>query len=244
LSVLSGAEPWRPRPVQSDAPGWARVALVQSRASLLAGDQVSLEVSVGPGASLETVELGAMLALDGRGGPEASLSVTVSIADGGRLIWLSEPLIAGAGCRVSSYASVCLVGSARMLRREGLVFGRAGEECGLVTARTRITHDGRPLLDETISTEDPFVLRSPVVADAAPMLAALTLAGIRDPEPPAGAMQAHGEATLWREAGDAVELDVVGSGLARRWRSLLVGPAPDAFGGAERSEPQISLLRA
>lgn len=223
LSLLSGTEPWRPRPLRADGVGWARVALVQSRASLLAGDDVSLEIVVGRGAALEIVELGAMVALDGRGGPDASLSVAVSVADRGRLIWLSQPLVAAAGCRVVAHTEVSLLRSGRMLRGEGMVFGRAGEQCGVVSSRTRFTADERPVLDETISTEDRFVLGSQVVAGSAPVLSALTLAGMRDPEPFPHVMQAYGEATIWRAAGAAVELESVGAALVRRWRALLSG---------------------
>lgn len=220
IASLSGTEPWRPR-ILPARDGWARVALVQSRASLLRADEVSVAVEIGPGACLELVELGALLALNARGGDVATVSVSVDVADGGRLIWLGQPLIVGTGARVAASLRASLAADALLLRGDGVVLGRAGEECGALRSRTRIERDGGPLVDETLCTDDPQVLRSGVVAGDATMIAAVTLAGARDEDGGDGVMQAHGEASLWRGAGPTVEIGAAAARIAERWRGLV-----------------------
>jgi urease accessory protein len=248
ITALSGTEPWRPRIVVGrGAPGWGRVALVQSRASLLAGDDVELVLDVGDGASLEVVELGAVLAHHARGVAPACVVARVSVAAGGRLIWLGQPLIVGAGARVRSSVAMSLEAGAVALRGEAVVLGRAGEACGALWARMRICVAGVPAVDETLDTGDP-ALRSALVAGDATMIAAVTLAGMRDTAPPSGGMQAHGAATLWRDAGATVEVGAAAAAVADRWRRLLeiaaygLGGAPSAApdGAGRRTEPFAS----
>jgi urease accessory protein len=216
LEELAGTEPWRPRIL-----GDGRVALVQSRASIVRGDAVDLCVHVGEGATLELVELGATLTHDARGGAAAAISVEVVVGDGASLTWLAAPVVVARGAAVERTARIELTGSARVLLGESVVLGRAREPCGALTTRTRILRDGRPVLDETLDTGDAGSLRSAVVAGAAGVIAGLTLAGVRDADPPPGAMQAHGEATLWRAAGGAVEVARSAGVVAERWRGVL-----------------------
>jgi urease accessory protein len=206
---------------------------VQSRASLLAGDDVELSVEVGEGAALELVELGAIVAHHVRDRAAARVVARVSVAAGGRLIWLGQPLVVGAGALASVCTTVSLGPGAVALRGEAVVLGRAGERCGSVVSSLRIELDGSPLVNETLDTAC-VSLRSPVVAGDATMIAAVTLAGIRDALP--GAMQAHGAATLWRDAGASVEVAAAAATVAERWRRLVesycVPEAPSPLAGA------------
>jgi urease accessory protein len=221
IAELAGTEPWRPRILAPDGP-LARVVLVQSRASLLCGDEVDVRIDMGPGAGLEIVELGATIANHVRGGPAASLDVGVSLADGARLVWLAQPLIVSAGCALDKRVRLELAGTARALTGEAIVLGRHGEEPGRVSSQTRITLDGRALLDETLATEPSWLLRSPVLAGDADLIEGLTLSGLRDEDTPPGAFQAHGPGTLWRGLGAAHEHREPGA-IAARWRALVVG---------------------
>ncbi|MGI8803788.1 MAG: urease accessory protein UreD [Solirubrobacteraceae bacterium] len=222
VTDLGGTEPWRPRILATAGPA-ARVALVQSRASLLGGDEVSLEVVVDEGCALELVELGATVAHHVRGGAPARVSAVVRLGRGARLVWLAEPLIAAAGCRVARSVRVELAAGAVVLLRETLVLGRAGEEPGRASSHTRITLEGRPVVDETLETRPSWLLRSSVVAGPAGTVDAVTLAGLRDPSPPPGALQCHEPATLWRGLGAAgAPLAAAGGELARRWLALLL----------------------
>ena len=222
LEELAGTEPWRPRIVRG-APHVARVALVQSRASILRGDAVELSVSVGAGAALELLEIGATLTHDARGGDPARIAVDIAVRDGGRLTWLGAPLIIARGADVERTTRIELSGRGGALLGETIVLGRAHQPCGALRARTRIVCDGRPALDEALDTGDRETLRSPVVAGQARVIAALTLAGLRDDDPPLGAMQAHGPATRWRATGGATEMARRSAPVAERWRRVLAG---------------------
>jgi urease accessory protein len=219
IAGLAGTEPWLPRILASEGPV-ARVVLVQSRASLLTGDDVRVRIELGPGAGLEIVELGATVANDVRGGPPASVDVGIAVAGGARLVWLAEPLVASAGCAVERRTHVDLAAGGRVLLGESIVLGRHLEEPGWVRSRTRVTLAGRPLLDETLATAPAWLLRSAVVAGDARMIEGLTLAGVRDTQAPAGVFQAHKPGTLWRELGPAHAERPVREALAARWRAL------------------------
>jgi urease accessory protein len=222
LEELAGTEPWSPRILAGGHGGQgARVALVQSRASILGGDAVELSISVGEGATLELVEIGATLTHHGRGGARAQVVVDVAVRDGGRLTWLGAPVVVARGADVRRTMSVELSARGRLLLGETVVLGRARQSYGSLSSRTRIVCDGRATVDETLETGDPDTVRSPVVAGHAGVICALTLAGLRDGDPPPGAMQAHGQATLWRAAGGAVEVGRWAAPVAERWRKVL-----------------------
>lgn len=231
LEELAGTEPWRPRILAGGA--GARVALVQSRASIVRGDDIELSVSVGEGASLELVEIGATLTHDARGGDPARILVDIAVQDGGRLTWLGAPLIVARGAEVRRTTSIELAARGRALLGETIGLGRAREPCGALRTRTRIVCDGWPTVDETLETGDPVTLRSHVVAAHAGVIAALTLAGLHDDDPPPGAMQAHGPATLWRATGAATDVVRQAARVAVRWRTVL---ADDASAGEDHFE--------
>jgi len=224
IEKLAGTEPWRPRILPSVA-GTARVALVQSRASLLSGDDVELSLTVGDGAALELVELAATLAHDVRGGRGAAVRIEARVRSGGCLLWIGEPLIVATGARVGRTTTLDLDDTGRAVLGERVVLGRAHERPGALVARTRITRAGVPLLDETLDTEDSETLTSAVVAGGARMIAGLTLAGVRDPDAPDGAMQAHGPATLWRSVGPPRAGGGWPAELAARWRDAALPAA-------------------
>ncbi len=230
LEELAGTEPWHPRILAGG--GAARVALVQSRASVVSGDDVELSISVGEGAALELVEIGATLTHHGRGGARAQIVVDVTVGDRGQLTWLGAPLIVARGADVRRTMRIELTGGGRVLLGETIVLGRAREPHGTLSSRTRIVCDGRPTVDETLETGDADTLHSPVVAGQAGMIAALTLAGLRDDDPPIGAMQAHGLATLWRATGAAMEIARREAPVVTRWRRIV----------AEEAEPEERVV--
>jgi urease accessory protein len=224
LEELAGTEPWTPRILAHGGAG-ARVALVQTRASIVRGDSVELSISVGERATLELVEIGATLTHHARGGARAQILVDVAVGDGGRLTWLGAPLIVARGADVQRTTRVELAARGRLLLGETVVLGRARDCYGALSTHTRIVCDGRPTVDETLETGDSDTVSSPVVAGTAGVISALTLAGVRDDEPPPETMQAHGPATLWRAAGDAVEVARSSAPVVARWRRVMAGEA-------------------
>jgi urease accessory protein len=199
------------------------VALVQSRASLLAGDELAMTIQVGQGATLELEEIGATVAYDCRGGEPTRVAINIEVADGGRLVWLSQPLVVADGARATRTTNAELHGSGRLLIGETVVLGRAGETGGELNARTRITINGAPAVDERLAAGHATPLRSAVVAADATVIAALTLAGVRAAAPPAGTLQAHLPASLWRLTGTAVAVERAAAPVRLCWRAQLTG---------------------
>jgi urease accessory protein len=218
IEELRGVEPWRPRIVLGRSPA-TTVALVSTRALLIAGDDVRLSVTVGRGALLELIELGAMLVHHARGGAEAKVGITLRIEPGGTLVWLAAPIIASAGCRARRRTVADIAEGGRLLLGESVAFGRAREAAGALSARTRITLAGVPLLDETLETAEPETLGSSVVAGPHRIVHSLVLAGACDEVPPDGTLRCHGTGMVWRsfEAGGAAADRV-----AARWRGLIL----------------------
>lgn len=126
----------------------ARVALMPVSATLLAGDAVAIEVSVGAGASLRVVEPTGTVAYDMRGA-SATWSVSVAVGADARLTWWGEPFVVATGAEVERTTTIRLDEGASMLWRETIVLGRGGEIGGALRARTDVVDGlGRPVLVE------------------------------------------------------------------------------------------------
>lgn len=141
VTTLYGEAPLLPR-----LTGLAEVHLVGGAAGPLGGDDLRLEIDVGPGAALCVRTVAASIALPGRaGGAISRTRICARVAAGARLTWLPEPLIAARGCRHEALATVELAAGARLVWREELVCGRHGEPPGDVRLSLDVRRDGRPL---------------------------------------------------------------------------------------------------
>jgi len=227
IAELSSSAPVGLRPLSPVGP-LARVALVQTSACLAAGDDVAMQVRVGPGASLEIVEISATLAhpVPATRTPIAQM-VQVDLSTGARLLWLAEPLVLAAGTRMRRRLNVATATSSRALLGETVVFGRDGEEAGDARTRVRITRDARAVLDEGLATGDPAVLHSAAVAGAARVCAALTLVGVDPPQPlAAGALRLGPQDTTFRCLGsEAADTHARCATVASSWRRALLRAA-------------------
>ncbi|RKT76771.1 UreD urease accessory protein [Terracoccus luteus] len=211
-----------------DRHGRVRVALVATEALLLAGDDVRVEVTVGPGLLLEIVETAGTVAYDMRGG-SARWDVTARVADRGGLAWAGLPFVVSDGADVTRTTTVTLEGSARATLRETVVLGRTGEQGGRLDTRLSSTIDGRPLLAEA-TLVDPDSRRDPALLGGSRCLDSVTTLGHRlsgadtsadarddtshssshtdgsGPAPttarPATLLQLHGEGSVARWLGD------------------------------------------
>jgi urease accessory protein len=153
--VAAAGEPTRFTTLRDEAPllvrrtGPATVHLVGGAAGPLGGDRLRVEIDIGPGADLTVRSAAATVALPGAA--VSRTDVVVTVAAGGRLRWLPEPLVAAAGCRHEVVTTVDLAPDARLVWREELVCGRHGEEPGDMTLRAAFRIDGRPLYRHELS---------------------------------------------------------------------------------------------
>lgn len=133
LAVLRSEPPLLLRPTGPDT-----VHLVGAAAGPLGGDRLRIEINVGPGASLTVRTVAASLALPGHDGAPSRLEISASVATGGRLAWLPEPLIAAHACRHTTQATIDVAAEASLLWRDELQCGRHGEQPGNVALTTRL----------------------------------------------------------------------------------------------------------
>jgi urease accessory protein len=149
------------------------VYLVGAGAGPLGGDDLSLDVSVGPGACLEVRSAAASLVLPGRG--VSRLSVRARVGAGGRLVFTPEPAIAAAGCDHRASACVHLEEGAELVWREEIVLGRHGERPGRYVSRFDVTEGGFPLLRHELRVDEDAA--SAAVLGSARAVGTVLLAG-------------------------------------------------------------------
>lgn len=122
------------------------VYLVGGAAGPIGGDVLSLRIEVRAGATLRLRTTAAAVALPARDGRESVLTVTASVAAGGRLEFLPEPTVAAAGARHRVELRFCLEAGAALVLRDELILGRHGERGGCCRTRLRVDLAGAPLL--------------------------------------------------------------------------------------------------
>ncbi|NIL51518.1 urease accessory protein UreD [Streptomyces sp. 2BBP-J2] len=128
----------------------AHVTLVGAMSGPHGGDHFTLRADVGAGARLRVGSAAATLALPGQHGGPARQDVRITVAAGGELHWLPEPLVSVAGSELAVHTRVDLETGARLVLREELVLGRTGEDPGRLTSRLTVRVDGRPVLDQEL----------------------------------------------------------------------------------------------
>ncbi|MFJ5845211.1 urease accessory protein UreD [Streptomyces sp. NPDC092903] len=171
-----------PRPLLPCS-GRIRIALAGIRAGLLAGDELALDISVGPGAHLELVEPAGLVAYDHRGG-SARWRARIDIAEGGELTWHGLPFVVSDGADVVRAMDARLAAGARMLWRDTLVLGRSGERGGRIRATTRVTYEDQELLVEDLDLTDPDVRELPGLLGPNRVIGSVAVLGATPPGPP------------------------------------------------------------
>ena len=166
LVELYGEAPLLPRRTLSASPLSARVHLVGGAAGPLGGDDLHLDIRVGPGAHLSVHTVAASVALPGPAGSRTL--VTATVAEDASLTWLPEPVVAARGCDHRAESRVDLHATARLHWREELVCGRHGESCGDLTLAMTVRRSGASLFrhDLTVGPRAPWFSSPAVLGDA------------------------------------------------------------------------------
>jgi urease accessory protein len=142
------------------------VYMVGGAAGPIGGDELRLRITVGAGAFLLLRTAAASIALPGLDGHESVLRVSASVAAGGRLEYLPEPVVVAAGARHATLISVTLAAGASLMLRDELLLGRHGEAGGATRSVLRVDYGGRPLLRQSlaVSGTDPASLGPAVLS--------------------------------------------------------------------------------
>jgi urease accessory protein len=147
LAVLRGESPLLLRRTgPRHGSGAITVHLVGGAAGPLRGDDLRIDVEVGPGARLDVRSVAASLAMPGKPGAAPSrLETRATVAAGGVLRWMPEPVIAVTGCHHLAATTVEVAAGGSLLWRDDLVCGRHGEASGDVRTDVTIRYDGAML---------------------------------------------------------------------------------------------------
>ncbi|MBO2446452.1 urease accessory protein UreD [Actinomadura barringtoniae] len=158
------------------------VYLVGAAAGPLGGDDLELDIVVGPGARLNVRSTAAALALPGRG--ESCLAIRATVGEGGHLDFAPEPTVAAKGCHHRAVADIALGEGATLRWREELILGRHKEVPGRHSSRFDVTIEGVPLLRHELCLHDPDVFATSAVLGDAKAVGSLLLVGTGLPRDP------------------------------------------------------------
>jgi urease accessory protein len=156
------------------------VFIVSSAASLLEGDDLTIEIEVADNCQLTVRTVAAQVAHPCIAGGSCSVTVQANVGEHSSLRWLPEPTIVSASAHLHIRSTVLLAATATVLWKEEFVLGRSGESPSNVGLRTELRAEqaGAPLLIDAIDTNRPGAFGSAVLHDAR-YVASVTCLGFR-----------------------------------------------------------------
>ncbi|HET6562421.1 MAG TPA: urease accessory protein UreD [Marmoricola sp.] len=215
----TAAESWSA--VASDA---VQVSLAAGAAGPVGGDHLILEIDVGEGSSLVLSEVSPTLLLPGPHGRRSRTDVRITVAEGGTLIWLPEPVIAARACDHLNDVRVHLDDGARLLMREEVLLGRHGEPGGRVAQRVSVRLAGRPLHRQDLVHGTP-VSTTPAVTGGHRAVGSVLVVDPDWVERPPTVRQVDGEAALLPLTGPAALVTALAGDNLQLRRRLAAGLA-------------------
>lgn len=194
--------------------------LVGGAGGPLGGDDLALEITVGAGAHLVVRTAAASVALPGDG--PSQVQVRATVAAGGELRWLPEPVVVAQAAVHHLRTIVELEAGARLMWREELVLGRHGEAGGSLVTRTDVDVAGDPLLRHELAL-GPLspAAAGPAVTAGARAVGSLLLAGPDWARAPAVTLGPT--AAVLPLAGAGVQIVALAAGAAELRRLLDAG---------------------
>ena len=226
--------------LRSDGPLAVREAagavyLIGAAAGPLGGDDLGLDLEVGPGARLVIRSAATTLTLPGDG--ESRFTVRARVGAGGHLDFAPEPTVAAAGCHHRALAEITLSRGATLRWYEELILGRHQERPGRHTSRLDVTVDDVPLLRHELRLDDPQTYGSGAVLGAARAAGTVLLAGhglIEQPVTGDGLV-------VMPLAGPGVLVSAMAENSAVLRRRLHQGETASHVAGQDAQVPAVSL---
>lgn len=160
------------------APESLEAVIVNTGGGMTGGDRFAIEIALEADASLIAGSAAAEKIYRSNG-PDAEMTVELSLADGARLAWLPQETILFDSARLTRRIDVDLSASATLLMAEAVVFGRAamGEAMnhGAFTDRWRVRRDGRLIYADTARLDGAIAAKLAMPAVAAGGIAIATV---------------------------------------------------------------------
>ncbi|MEV5201156.1 urease accessory protein UreD [Streptomyces sp. NPDC053720] len=119
------------------------MGLIATRALLLSGDDVRIEVNVAAGAWLDIVETTGTVAYEGNA--PSSWTIDADVGDGAVLTWAGKPFVVSDEIDTHRGTHIRLHGTGKVLMQEKVVLGRAGQMGGDLTTSLDASDDTGPL---------------------------------------------------------------------------------------------------
>jgi urease accessory protein len=120
--------------------------VVSSAAAPVGGDQLALDVEVGPRATADIGTVAATVVWPASVPATSTMTTTIDVAAGGRLVWQPCPTISVRGSDHIATTTVRLAADATATIVEEIALGRHGEQSGALELRLRVERDGAALV--------------------------------------------------------------------------------------------------
>jgi urease accessory protein len=168
-----------------DTPGG--VYLVGAAAGPLGGDDLGLDIDVGPGSRLVLRSAAGGMLLPGNHAGVSWLRIRARVGAGGRLDFCLQPAVAAAGCDHRASAIIELGPGAILRWREEIVLGRHAEPSGRCVSRLDVTLPGVTLYRGEVAVGCPATDASSAVLDGAGAVGSVILVNAGRAHPPPAA---------------------------------------------------------
>lgn len=132
----------------------ARLSMLGSAAGPVGGDELTMSVRVGAGASLCIEAVAATMVFPATSGVVSRQRIDIEIAASGHLRWAGQPLLVIAGGHHEQTIRISLGEGAQLDFLDEVALGRTGELPGRLDAHLRVERRGAPLIDQR-QTYDP-----------------------------------------------------------------------------------------
>lgn len=151
---------------------------------------------MGPGLRLDLQDVAGTVAFHGRG-LGCRVDVVLRIHEGARLSWAGRPVVVAEGSELSRTQRADVAAGGRLLMRDQLVLGRAGEAGGSAHCQTAIMYAGLPALVEDLDVRAPRL--EPGLLGDARVVDSVVAVGWRPspPRPPDGAALRRSVSCPW-----------------------------------------------
>lgn len=128
--------------------GMQRLSMLGSAAGPVGGDELTMSVRVGAGASLSIEAIAATMVFPATSGAVSKQHLDIEVEAGGHLRWAGQPLLVIEGGNHEQIISIRVGEGAQLDFVDEVALGRTGELPGRLDAHLRVERNGAPLIDQ------------------------------------------------------------------------------------------------